>query len=87
MSSTIILELGDIIEIISPENKTYHEKVFLIDYIDGKQIYIIEVNSGQKSELKLRGNAFEDDAIETINLLDRNPKQGFIGKARVFIYC
>ena len=80
MSSTIILELGDIIEIISPENKTYHEKVFLIDYIDGKQIYIIEVNGGQKLELKLRDNAFEDDAIETINLLDRNPKQGFIAQ-------
>ena len=44
MSSTIILELGDIIEIISPQNITYHEKVFIIDYIDGKQIYIIEIN-------------------------------------------
>ena len=80
MSSTIILELGDIIEIISPQNITYHEKVFIIDYIDGKQIYIIEINSGEKFELVLRDNSFEDETIETINLLDRNEKQGFIAQ-------
>ena len=80
MSSTIILELGDIIEIISPSNKTYHEKVFIIDYIDGKHIHIIEINSGEKLELVLRDNSFEDETIETINLLDRNEKQGFIAQ-------
>ena len=29
-----ILELGDIIEILSPTNNNYHEKKFIIKYID-----------------------------------------------------
>lgn len=79
MSTTIILELGDIIEIISPNKDEYHEKVFIIDYIDNDQITIIQVNNGNKYELKMENNVYVDE-IEQINLLDRNEKKGFIAQ-------
>ena len=79
MSTTIILELGDIIEIISPNKVEYHEKVFIIDYIDNDQITIIQVNNGNKYELKMENNVYVDE-IEQINLLDRNEKKGFIAQ-------
>lgn len=80
MSSAVILELGDIIEIKSPEQGQYHEKVFLIDYIDETQIDIIDIAEGNRFELTVKNGVFQDDFIHEIHLLDRNEKQGFIAQ-------
>ena len=80
MSSTVILELGDIIEIKSPEQGQYHEKVFLIDYIDEKQLDIIDIAEGNRFELSIENGVFQDEFIHEIHLLDRNEKQGFIAQ-------
>ena len=46
MTTQLILKLGDIIEINSPNNDLYHEHVFIIDYIDNTTIDLIKINDG-----------------------------------------
>ena len=43
---TIIkFELGDIIEIHSQNNHNYHQKIFIIDYIDENVVELINVSN------------------------------------------
>ena len=51
MSSQLILELGDIIEINSPNNILYHGHVFLIEYIDINEINLIKINKERKDKI------------------------------------
>ena len=48
---TIIkFELGDIIEIHSPNNHNYHQKIFIIDYIDENVVELINVSNKYASD-------------------------------------
>ena len=46
----VTLELGDIIEIVSPSNDELHEMTFLITYIDSQKIVILNVSTGNTYE-------------------------------------
>ena len=72
------LQLGDIIEIVSPTNSIYHESTFFIHYIDQTQIQITNVNFLQKYQLNINENGnLTDESIIQINLLSRSEVKGY----------
>ena len=77
-SSSIILKLGDIIEISSPSNTDYDQNTFFIEYIDDAKIKIINVANGQKHSLTLYDNGhLTDESIQIIYLLSRSEEIGY----------
>ena len=76
--SELNLQLGDIIEIVSPTNSVYHETTFFIHYIDQTLIQITNVNFLQKYQLNINetGN-LTDESIVQINLLSRSDVKGY----------
>lgn len=76
--SELNLQLGDIIEIVSPTNPVYHETTFFIHYIDQTQIQITNVNFLQKYQLNINENGnLTDESIVQINLLSRSDVKGY----------
>ena len=76
--SSLDLELGDIIQIISPNNEEYDNFSFIIDYIDDYKVKLINLENMQLILLSLdeEGN-FVDESIEEIHLLSRSPEKGY----------
>jgi len=80
MNSSIIigLELGDIIEIYSPNNVDYHENAYIIQYIDEMLIDMVNINDGSSKILTLEENGkLTDESIESIYLISRNENEGY----------
>ena len=68
--------LGDIIQIISPTNDTFHEKRYLVEYID--KHYIKIMNDSQEEILTLNASSnLNDTSITKILLLKRNEHKGY----------
>jgi hypothetical protein len=77
-SSSITLELGDIIEIISPSNKELHEITALITYIDPTKIKLINVATSKVYQLNITEEGmFTDESITQISLLSRSDEPGY----------
>jgi hypothetical protein len=75
---TLKLQLGDIIQIESPSNELYNDKVYLITYIDTKQIEIQDITSLKKTSLIINDDGeLADESIETISLLSRDEESGY----------
>ena len=70
------LKLGDIIKIESPDNSDLNEKIFLINYITKEQINII--SSDFEISLRVDENKLADKTIESIELLSRSDKEGYV---------
>jgi len=70
--SKLVLELGQVIQIISPLNTALHEKIFLIEYLDDNLIKL--VNEETITEIKIIASKITDESIETIHIL-ANPKE------------
>ena len=77
-NTSIELELGDIIEINAPRNIQLHEQKFFIDYIDSNKIKLLNIINEEEVVLTLVRNSFEDDSIETVNILSRSPEKGYV---------
>ena len=76
--STISLELGDIIEIISPPNEEIHENTFLISYIDNQKIKMVDTASYKAYKLNINPDGtFSDESIQQIILLNRAEQKGY----------
>jgi len=74
----IVFELGDIIEIISPTNSNYHEKTFIIKYINEEYMEILNINFNELYTLKFsENNYFNDESIIQVNILNRSEEKGF----------
>lgn len=74
----INLQLGDIIEIVSPTNGEYHETTNYIHYIDENQIHITNVTSLKEHQLNLTEDGmFTDESIQQIILLNRSDEKGY----------
>lgn len=78
MSTTITLELGDIIEIYSPDDIQYHENAFYINYIDSNLIKLTSINNGMETQLSLNEGKLDNMNIKQIFLLDRNEDKGYV---------
>ena len=75
-AKSIFLMLGDIIQIISPTNDTFHEKRYLVEYID--KHYIKVMNDSQEEILTLNASSkLNDTSITKILLLKRNENKGY----------
>lgn len=74
----IDLELGDIVEIISPNNEEYHETTSFIYFINNKTILLKNVATLKEYQLNLKEDGtFSDESIEQIILLSRSEDKGF----------
>ena len=77
-TSSIALELGDIIEIVSPNNPEIHEITGLIYYIDQTHINIICISTEKRYILRLdEQGRLTDESIEQIYLLSRSDEKGY----------
>ena len=75
---TLQLKLGDIIQIESPSNEIYHNKVYLITYIDKKQIEIQDVSLLKKTTLVINEEGeLAEESIDSISLLSRDEESGY----------
>ena len=74
----ISLELGDIIEIIAPENPDIHEMTAIIHYIDESKIVLIDTETLKHYQLNVDENQlFSDETIQQVNLLSRSDEKGY----------
>ena len=77
-TETLQLQLGDIIQIESPSNDIYHDKVYLITYIDDKQIEIQDITTLKKTTLVINEEGeLTDESIDAISLLSRDEETGY----------
>ena len=78
-NSSITLELGDIIELISPANDIMHESTVFIKYIDNNFIQLINVSTLKEYQLNIDENGFiTDESIIQVNLLSRSDEKGYV---------
>ena len=68
---SINLQLGDIIEIFSPDDDIINNKQFFIDYIDNEKIRILNIENSSINILRISNGNFDNYNIQTINLLSR----------------
>ena len=72
------LELGDIIQIFSPDNDHYHEQVYFISYIDQQVMDLLEVKNGKQTSIAWDENHhIKDESIQSIHLLSRSEEKGY----------
>ena len=77
-NETLQLKLGDIIQIESPSNEIYNDKVYLITYIDDKQIEIQDITSLKKTTLMINENGeLTEESIISISLMSRDEENGY----------
>ncbi len=72
------LELGDIIEIVAPNNSDYNSQTFYILYIDSNKIKLINVATFQLQTLNIdEDGTISDESITEINLINRSQEKGY----------
>jgi len=77
-TSSVTLELGDIIEIIAPTNPDIHETTAIINYIDSQKIKIIAISTSKMYQLNItEEGTLTDESITDIYLLSRSDEKGF----------
>jgi hypothetical protein len=75
---SIMLELGDIIEIDSPSNAELHQNTFFIIYLDDTKIRIVNVSTFHPIVLKLDSHGkITDESIRQITILSRSEEKGY----------
>jgi hypothetical protein len=74
----ISLELGDIIEIIAPQNRDLNCMTAYIVYIDPSKIKVIDISTRKFYQLNISEEGmFTDESITEINLLSRSDEPGY----------
>ena len=76
---SISIQLGDILNIIAPDNSHLNNKIFLVDYIDKNKI-IISSNEDPQNRISLKldeNGQFQDTTIEGIEILSRSEFPGY----------
>ena len=78
-SSSTHLQLGDIIRLQTPSDPKTHDKVFLINYLDSKQLILSNVTDGEEITLPIDNGKFDDSVapVTQIEILDRPQDLGF----------
>ena len=73
----INIQLGDIIEIIAPENEILHLKQFYIKFISQDKIVLVNIETKNNLQLTIIDNELSDTSITSINLLSRATTLGY----------
>ena len=77
-SDGIALELGDIIELVSPSNNVLHESSFFIQYIDSARIMLVNISTMQEHQINIGPEGqLTDESIIQIHLLNRREERGY----------
>lgn len=77
-NSSIVLELGDIIEIEAPSNPELHQNTFFIIYLDDSNIRLANVSSFHAADLRLdEDGRITDESITKIILQSRSEERGY----------
>ena len=72
------LEYGDVVELHSPSNPTYHESLFFVSYRDESVVDINKISSGETFILNIQEDgSFSDESIESIVLVSRSDEYGY----------
>ena len=74
--NNIKIKLGDIIQIISPEDETIHEEIYYIIYIDLELIELINEDC-EKKTLYIKDNRLINESIKQIIILSRSSENGY----------
>ena len=69
------LELGDVVRIISPDDKTLNNIIFLITYIDDTLMSV--KNLDNEINLSINNGMLTNQSIESIELLSRSEEKGY----------
>jgi hypothetical protein len=78
------LRLGDIIEILAPQNPDIHQNTFFIEYIDDEYISLINVTNLQRYPLNITPEkTFTDETIEEISILSHAEEEGYARQNRL----
>jgi hypothetical protein len=81
------IELGDIIEIISPDKPEWHENKFFVSYIDNSLLELIELKSVLPFLFHLSPNVngfrFQDKSIKKVKVLSRSAFKGYARQNRL----
>ena len=75
--SGLQLELGDIIQILSPTNNQYHNQTYYITYIDKQKIKLLNISNFQLETLLFDSGVLTDESIIQITLLSRSENKGY----------
>jgi len=78
LPSKLTLQLGDIIELVSPRNVEYHETTNYIYYIDNQHIKATNVSTLKHIQLNINDDGnISDESIEQIIIIDRSEDRGY----------
>lgn len=76
--NSVVLELGDIIELIAPSNPAIHEMTMYISYINADVIMLTNISSLKQYQLNIDSSGrLSDESILQIHLLNRSDEKGY----------
>jgi len=76
-SENMLIELGDVIQVVAPSNTQINDKIFMVDYIDEDIIKLVDVETLTGYSLNIRDGNLTDESITGINILDRPEVSGY----------
>lgn len=76
-TSTVSIELGDIIHINASKHKDINDKVFLIEYLDKTQIHLLQNETFEKIIIRLDNGKIENYELDSIQILYRQEHKGY----------
>ena len=76
-SSSMVIELGDIIQVEAPNNTDIHNKIFFVNYIDLTQIQAFDNKDLKKTVINILDGMLTDESILSISILYKHPEKGY----------
>ena len=75
--SSMVIELGDIIQVEAPNNSDIHNKIFFVNYIDSTQIQAFDNKDLKKTVINILDGMLTDESIISISILFKHPEKGY----------
>ena len=74
---TIFLELGQVIQLNASQNINFHEKNFIIDYLDEEKIELVQEDDLSRVVLTIQDGNITEESIESIFILSNAIEKGY----------
>jgi hypothetical protein len=85
MDNTIELKLGDVILVTDEQNDMLNGQTFLIDYIDDDKMFVINVESIERTKIKFNEDGtMGDGTISKLEILSRSDEPGYARQHGLF---
>ena len=77
-SDSVFLQVYNVIKFDSPSNEIYHEKRFLVEYIDNIKLKLINIENNEESLLLFNSDmSLQDESILSITIISRGSTDGY----------